>query len=115
MSAGPPGTVAHPAQQRTGAAHLAPPLGWPATHDRRVLRADVVAGPVAAMPVPQSMAHASLAGMPPATGLYAAIVPLAVHSLLGTSGMLSVGPVAITSSMAAASGMGGTRLPDGIL
>ena len=54
------------------------------------------------MLVPQSMAYAALAGMPPVTGLYASVVPLVVYALLGTSGFLAVGPVAITALMTGA-------------
>jgi SulP family sulfate permease len=54
---------------------------------------------VAVMLIPQGMAYASLAGMPPVTGLYAAIVGIATYALLGTSGTLAIGPVAITSLM----------------
>lgn len=54
------------------------------------------------MLVPQSMAYASLARMPPVTGLYSAIVPLVVYAMLGTSGALAVGPVAITALMTSA-------------
>jgi sulfate permease, SulP family len=65
-------------------------------------RADVLAGlTVAAMLVPQGMAYAALAGMPPVTGLYASTVPLVVYALLGTSGQLAVGPVAIVSLLTA--------------
>jgi SulP family sulfate permease len=49
------------------------------------------------MLIPQSMAYAQLAGLPPQIGLYASVVPLIIYALLGTSGQLSVGPVAITS------------------
>jgi sulfate permease, SulP family len=66
------------------------------------LRADVQAGlTVAAMLVPQGMAYAALAGMPPVTGLYASTVPLVVYALLGTSGQLAIGPVAIVSLLTA--------------
>ncbi|GAA1909405.1 solute carrier family 26 protein [Streptomyces sodiiphilus] len=54
------------------------------------------------MLVPQSMAYAALAGMPPVTGLYAAVVPLLVYAMFGTSGSLAVGPVAITALMTSA-------------
>jgi SulP family sulfate permease len=95
--------VGYPAQSRTGPARLLPLLGWFRHYDRGVLRHDVVAGlTVAVMLVPQSMAYAALAGMPPVTGLYAAIVPLVVYALLGTSGSLAVGPVAITALMTSA-------------
>jgi len=57
---------------------------------------------VAIMLIPQSLAYALLAGLPPEVGLYASIVPLAVYALVGTSSTLSVGPVAITSLLTAA-------------
>lgn len=53
------------------------------------------------MLVPQSMAYATLAGMPAVSGLYAATVPLVVYALLGTSGQLAFGPVAIVSLLTA--------------
>ena len=71
---------------------------WVSHYPRWALRGDVVAGlTVAVMLVPQGMAYANLAGMPPVTGLYAAIVGITAYALLGTSGALAVGPVAITS------------------
>lgn len=93
----------YPRQDRTGAARIVPLIGWLRGYDRGVLRHDVLAGlTVAVMLVPQSMAYAALAGMPPVTGLYAAVVPLLVYALLGTSGSLAVGPVAITALMTSA-------------
>ncbi len=53
------------------------------------------------MLVPQSLAYALLAGVPPEVGLYASIFPLIMYALLGTSSTLSVGPVAITSLLTA--------------
>jgi len=95
-------TTAYPRQERTGPARIVPILGWRRGYDRHVLRHDLIAGlTVAVMLVPQSMAYAALAGMPPVTGLYAAIVPVLVYALLGTSGSLAVGPVAITALMTA--------------
>lgn len=85
-----------------GGAPLVPPLRWLRGYDRSTLRADVVAGvTVAVMLVPQSMAYAALAGMPPVTGLYASVVPVAVYALLGTSRQLAVGPVALVSLLTA--------------
>jgi sulfate permease, SulP family len=52
---------------------------------------------VAIMLVPQGMAYAVLAGMPPVYGLYASIVPLLLYAMLGTSRQLAVGPVAMVS------------------
>ncbi|SCL15270.1 sulfate permease, SulP family [Micromonospora nigra] len=96
-------TDTYPQQRRTGAARFVPLLGWLPGYRGTVLRHDLVAGlTVAVMLVPQSMAYAALAGMPPVTGLYASIVPLLVYAVLGTSGSLAVGPVAITAMMTAA-------------
>lgn len=70
----------------------------------RTLAADLAAGvTVAAMLVPQAMAYALLAGLPPQVGLYASTVPLVVYALLGTSRQLAVGPVAIVSLLTASS------------
>ncbi len=61
-----------------------------------VLRADAVAGlTVGVMLIPQSMAYAVIAGMPPIYGLYAGLVPLLVYPLFGSSRHLALGPVAI--------------------
>jgi sulfate permease, SulP family len=69
---------------------------------RSTLTADLGAGlTVAAMLVPQSMAYAMLAGLPPEVGLYASTVPLVLYALIGTSRQLAVGPVAIVSLLTA--------------
>ena len=79
-----------------------PLLRWLREADAGSYRSDLLAGlTVAAMLVAQGMAYAALAGMPPVTGLYAATVPLVVYALLGTSGQLAVGPVAIVSLLTA--------------
>lgn len=86
-----------------GPARFLPLIGWRRDYDGTVMRHDLIAGlTVAVMLVPQSMAYATLAGMPAVTGLYASIVPLMVYALLGTSGALAVGPVAITALMTSA-------------
>lgn len=65
-------------------------------------RSDLMAGlTVAVMLVPQAMAYAALAGMPPETGLYASLLPVVVYAFLGTSGQLAVGPVAIVALLTA--------------
>lgn len=76
---------------------LLPFLAWfPLTSS--VLRADVLAGLTVAMVlIPQSMAYAQLAGMPPYYGLYAAFLPVIVGALWGSSRQLSTGPVAMVS------------------
>jgi sulfate permease, SulP family len=76
--------------------------GWVRGYDRAWLRGDLVAGvTVAAMLIPQAMAYAALAGMPPITGLYAAVVPLVLYALLGTSSHIGFGPVALVSLLTA--------------
>ena len=64
----------------------------------RDFRADLVAGlTVGVMLVPQGMAYAFLAGVPPIYGLYSGILPLIVYALMGTSRQLSIGPVAVSA------------------
>lgn len=79
-----------------------PALRWLRHYERSDLRGDAAAGiTVAAMLVPQAMAYALLAGLPPQVGLYAATIPLLVYAVLGTSRQLAVGPVAIVSLLTA--------------
>lgn len=67
-----------------------------------ILRADIVAGiTVALVLVPQSMAYAQLAGLPPYHGLYASFLPVMIAALFGSSRQLATGPVAIVSLMTA--------------
>jgi SulP family sulfate permease len=81
-------------------------VDWVTRYRRDDLIGDLMAGVIVAiMLVPQGMAYALLAGLPPQAGLYASIVPLLIYSLLGTSRTLSVAPVAIMS-MITASGVG---------
>ncbi|MGW6427590.1 SulP family inorganic anion transporter [Nocardia sp. NPDC055053] len=69
---------------------------------RAWLRSDVVAGvTVAAYLVPQVMAYATVAGLPPVVGLWATIAPLAVYALLATSRQMSVGPESTTALLTA--------------
>ena len=71
--------------------------------DVRVLRADIIAGlTVALVLVPQSMAYAQLAGLPPYYGLYASFLPVAIASVFGSSRQLATGPVAVVSLLTAA-------------
>jgi len=67
------------------------------------LRADLIAGiTVALVLVPQSMAYAQLAGLPPHIGLYASFVPVMIAAFWGSSRQLATGPVAVVSLMTAA-------------
>ena len=69
-------------------------------YQRDWLKADISAGIiVAVLIIPQSIAYAFLAGLPAETGLYAAMLPLLLYTLLGSSPTLAVGPVAIVSLM----------------
>ncbi len=71
---------------------------WLTRYHRRDFLSDLLAGlTVAVMLVPQGMAYAMLAGMPPVAGLYASTLPLVAYALLGSSRALAVGPVAIVS------------------
>ena len=86
-------------------ARLRPVLDWPAQlRDLGVLRADLLAGlTVAIVAVPQGLAYAQLAGLPPHLGLYAAFIPTVIAALWGSCAQLSTGPVALTSLLVAAS------------
>ena len=71
--------------------------------DFQVLKADIIAGlTVALVLVPQSMAYAQLAGLPPYYGLYASFLPVALAALFGSSRQLATGPVAVVSLLTAA-------------
>lgn len=81
---------------------LLPIVGWAPRYQRNDLRSDLAAGlTVGAMLVPQAMAYALLAGLPPEVGLYAATVPVLIYALFGSSRQLAVGPVAIVSLLTA--------------
>ncbi|MCK0160991.1 SulP family inorganic anion transporter [Allomuricauda sp. F6463D] len=80
-----------------------PFLSWMKTYNRSLLYSDLIAGiTVGIMLVPQGMAYAMIAGMPPIYGLYAALVPQFVYAITGTSRQLAVGPVAMDSLLVAA-------------
>lgn len=81
---------------------MLPILRWLPAYDRRDLRPDITAGvTVGAVIVPQAMAYALLAGLPPEVGLYAAGLPVIVYALFGTSRQLAVGPAALVSLLTA--------------
>lgn len=80
-----------------------PGLAWMRRYRRSLLRRDAVAGlTVAVMLIPQGMAYAALAGMPPVNGLYAAMAGLVAYALFGTSSRESVGPGALSALLTAA-------------
>ncbi|MEQ1648520.1 MAG: sulfate permease [Hyphomicrobiaceae bacterium] len=79
-----------------------PVLNWGATYNSNTFSNDALAAIIVTiMLIPQSLAYAMLAGMPPVTGLYASILPLIAYTLFGTSRALAVGPVAVISLMTA--------------
>ena len=76
---------------------------WVRQYDRDTLLRDALAAAIVTlMLIPQSLAYAQLAGLPPEVGLYASVAPLVIYALLGTSRVLAVGPVAVVSLMTAA-------------
>jgi sulfate permease, SulP family len=80
-----------------------PILDWGSRYTRDTLSSDLVAALIVTiMLIPQSLAYALLAGLPPEVGLYASVAPLLLYALLGTSRVLAVGPVAVVSLMTAA-------------
>jgi len=80
-----------------------PVLGWGRQYDRDTLASDLVAALIVTiMLIPQSLAYALLAGLPPEVGLYASVAPLVFYAVFGTSRVLAVGPVAVVSLMTAA-------------
>ena len=79
-----------------------PILEWGRSYNGTVLTNDLVAAIIVTiMLIPQSLAYALLAGLPPVVGLYASILPLIAYAIFGTSRTLAVGPVAVLSRMTA--------------
>lgn len=77
-------------------------FSWPAAYKIDSLKADILAGlTVALVLIPQSLAYAELAGLPPYYGLYASFLPPLVAALLGSSHQLATGPVAVVSLLTA--------------
>jgi high affinity sulfate transporter 1 len=94
--------AASPPPGRLSPGRLLPGLAVLRGYEKAWLRGDVLAGlTVAAYLVPQVMAYGGLAGLPPVTGLWAMLAPLAVYALLGSSRQLSVGPESTTALMTA--------------
>lgn len=92
-----------------------PILDWLSKYSISDAKGDLSAGlTVGVMLIPQGMAYAMIAGLPPIYGLYASTIPIIIYSIFGTSRQLAVGPVAMVSLLTAASvGLladGGTEL-----
>lgn len=83
--------------------NYAPILKWAPRYTKAALTDDLLAAAIVAiMLIPQSLAYAMIAGLPPQAGLYASIAPLFAYAVFGTSTALAVGPVAVISLMTAA-------------
>ncbi len=77
---------------------IIPAIGWLKDYKLSDLKSDLTAGTIVAiMLIPQGMAYAMLAGLPPVMGLYASTLPLILYSFFGSSRHLAVGPVAMIS------------------
>ena len=80
-----------------------PVLDWGRDYTRETLSNDLIAAVIVTiMLIPQSLAYALLAGLPPEAGIYASIAPIILYAIFGTSRALAVGPVAVVSLMTAA-------------
>ena len=79
-----------------------PVVGWLRRYNRALLFKDSLAAVIVTlMLVPQALAYALLAGLPPEMGLYASMLPLVLYAIFGTSASLAVGPVAVAALMTA--------------
>ncbi len=79
-----------------------PILAWLPAYEKIWLKGDLAAGvTVGVMLIPQGMAYALIAGLPPEYGLYAAVVPLLIYAIFGSSRHLAVGPVALIALLVA--------------
>ncbi|MBF9034395.1 sulfate permease [Rhodobacterales bacterium HKCCE2091] len=79
-----------------------PVLDWGRSYDRQALSNDLIAAVIVTiMLIPQSLAYALLAGLPPEAGIYASIAPIILYAIFGTSRALAVGPVAVVSLLTA--------------
>ena len=94
------------ARKSGGLAGAVPILSWLPRYDRRWLSKDAVAGlTLWGLLVPQGMAYAGIAGLPPQAGLYTLVASLLVYALFGTSRHLSVGATSATSALLASSAL----------
>lgn len=88
--------------RRVSLGSVVPVLDWGRRYTRGDLSSDLMAAMIVTiMLVPQSLAYAMLAGLPPQAGIYASILPIILYAMFGTSRVLAVGPVAVVSLMTA--------------
>lgn len=96
------GPAPGPERNASALARYFPILDWGRSYNAGVLANDLIAAVIVTiMLIPQSLAYALLAGLPPVVGLYASIMPLVAYAVFGTSRTLAVGPVAVISLMTA--------------
>lgn len=89
---------------------ILPIFQWLPNYKKSYLTGDVIAGlTIGIMLIPQGMAYAMIAGLPPVFGLYASLTPQIIYAIMGTSRQLAVGPVAM-DSLLVASGLGALSL-----
>src|SRR5512135_233138 len=92
------------ARKPTRIAGFIPILAWLPRYDRSWLNLDIIAGlTLWGLVVPEAMAYAGIAGLPPQAGLYTLVASLLIYALLGTARHLSVGPTSATSALLASS------------
>ena len=92
-----------PRRNMRSLARYLPILDWGRTYNRDQMTNDMVAAVIVTiMLIPQSLAYALLAGLPPQMGIYASILPIILYAIFGTSRALAVGPVAVVSLMTGA-------------
>ena len=95
--------TAQPARPATGLARYFPILQWLPAYQRGWLRFDLIAGlTILALLIPEGMAYAELAGLPPQTAFYAAPIGLLLYAIFGTSRQLMVAVSAVIATMSAA-------------
>src|SRR5262250_3526996 len=88
---------------QSGISRLLPIAGWLPDCTAKILRTDVVAGlAVAGLLIPEGMAYAGIAGVPPQVGLYAALFGMFVYAIFGTSRQLAVTSTSSSAAMLAA-------------
>lgn len=79
-----------------------PIFDWGRTYTKAAFSNDMIAAVIVTiMLIPQSLAYALLAGLPPEAGIYASIAPIVLYAVFGTSRALAVGPVAVVSLLTA--------------
>ncbi len=87
-----------------------PIFSWLRNYKKSYISGDISAGiTVGVMLIPQGMAYAMIAGLPPVFGLYASLIPQVIYAIMGTSRQLAIGPVAM-DSLLVASGLGALAL-----